>query len=148
MNEAVSTERLSTKILDAFPAEMYSTVLLEAIRDPDLSLEQIQRRIRTIFINHSERMLNTKNNQESKRYQESNCRGRETGTMSTAFITCHYCKKLGHKIRDCKRRLESEVEMENQENSIMGDRKNGIDTIQVMVIQISSVSSKYWKSKK
>ena len=125
---------------------MYSTVLLEAIRDPDLSLEQIQRRIRTIFINHSERVLDTKNNQESKRYQESNCRGRETGresTMSTAFITCHYCKKLGHKIRDCKRRLESEVEMENQENSIMGDRKNGIDTIQVMVIQISSVSSKY-----
>ena len=32
--------------------------------------------------------------------------------MSTAFITCHYCKKLGHKVRDCKRKLEIEYEME------------------------------------
>ena len=56
LDEAVSTERLTTIIFDALRAEMYSTVRLGAIRDPDLSLEQIQRMMRTIFINHSERM--------------------------------------------------------------------------------------------
>ena len=115
LDEAASTERLPTIILDALPAEMYSTVKLEATRDPDLSLEPIQRVIRTVFINHSERMSVTKNNQEFKRYQESNRRGRKNGresAMSTAFITCHYCKKLGHKVRDCKKKLQSEVEME------------------------------------
>ena len=52
LDETVSTERLTTIILDALLDEMYSTVKLEAIRDPDLSLEQIQRMMRTIFINH------------------------------------------------------------------------------------------------
>ena len=36
LDETVSTERLSTIILDALPSEMYSTVKLEAIRDPDM----------------------------------------------------------------------------------------------------------------
>ena len=40
-DETISMERLTTIILDALPAEMYSTVKLEAILDPDLSLEQI-----------------------------------------------------------------------------------------------------------
>ena len=95
LDETVSMERLTTIILDTLPVEMYSKVKLEAIRDPDLSLEQIQRMMRTIFINHLERMSVTKNNSESKRYQESNCRDREhsrESAMSTAFITCHYCK--------------------------------------------------------
>ena len=38
----------------------------------------------------------TKNKKESKRYQELNRGGRENSresAMSTAFITCHYCKK-------------------------------------------------------
>ena len=52
LDETVSTDRLTTIILDALLDEMYSTVQLEAIRDPDLSLEQIQRMMRTIFINH------------------------------------------------------------------------------------------------
>ena len=81
-------------------------VKLEAVRDPDLSLEQIKRMMRTIFINHSERLSVTKKNPESNRYQGSNRRGRETGresAMSTAFITCHYCKKAGHKVRECKK---------------------------------------------
>ena len=69
LDETVSTERLITIILDALPAEMYSTVKLEAVRDPDLSLEHIQRMTRTIFINHSERLSVTKNNPESNRYQ-------------------------------------------------------------------------------
>ena len=57
----------------------------------------------------------TKNNPQSNSYQGSNRRrGRETGresAMSTALITCHYCKKPGHKVRDCKN-LEKEYEME------------------------------------
>ena len=92
LDETASTERLTTIILDAFPAEVYSTVKFEAIRDSDLSLEQIQRTMRTIFINHSERLSVTKNNPESKRYQGSSRRCRENGresAMSTAFITCH-----------------------------------------------------------
>ena len=100
LDKTVSTERLTTVIIDALPAEMYSTVKLEAVRDPDLSLEQIQRMMRTIFINHSGRLPVTKKNPESKRYQESKRRCREIGkqsAMSTAFITCHYCKKPGPK---------------------------------------------------
>ena len=42
LDKTVSTERLTTIILDALPAEMYSTVRLEVVRDPDLSLEKIQ----------------------------------------------------------------------------------------------------------
>ena len=56
LDETISTERLTTIILDALPADMYSTVKLEAIPDPDLSFEQIQRMMRTIFINHSEKL--------------------------------------------------------------------------------------------
>ena len=39
LDETVSTERLTAILLDALLAEMYSTVKLEAIRDPDLSIE-------------------------------------------------------------------------------------------------------------
>ena len=88
LDETVSTERLTTITLDALTAEMYSTVKLEAILDPDLSLEHIQRMMRTIFINHSERLSVAKNNPDFKRYQESNRRDRENGeesAISTAF---------------------------------------------------------------
>ena len=114
LDEAVSTERLSTIILDAWPAKMYSTVKLEAIRDPDLSLEQIQQMMIMIFITHSERVSFTKKNQESKRYQESNRRDRENdreSAMSTFFITCHYCKNPDHKVRNCKIKLGREYEI-------------------------------------
>ena len=118
LDKTISTERLTTIILDALPADMYSTVKLEAIRDPELSLEQIQRMMRMVFNNHSERLSVTKKNPESNRYQGSNRTGRETGresAMSTAFITCHYCKKAGHKVRECKK-LERDCEMEKSRN--------------------------------
>ena len=118
LDETISTERFTTIILDTLPAEMYSTVKLEAILDPDLSLEHVQRMMRTIFINHSERLSVTKKNPESNRYQGSNRRGRETGresAMSTALITCHYCKKTGHKVRECKT-LEREGDREKSRN--------------------------------
>ncbi|CAN0458149.1 unnamed protein product, partial [Ascophyllum nodosum] len=47
-----------------------------------------------------------------------NRRGRETGresAMSTAFITCHYCKKAGHKVKECKK-LERDHQMGRTEN--------------------------------
>ena len=118
LDETISTERLTTIIIDVLPADMYSTVKLEAIREPGLSLKQIQQMMRTIFINHSERLSVTKNNPESNRYQRSNRRDRETGresAMSTAFTTCHYCKKAGHKVRECKQ-LERDCEMEKSQN--------------------------------
>ena len=50
LDETISMEPLTTIILDALPAEMYSTIKLEAIQDPDLSLEQIQRMMKMIFV--------------------------------------------------------------------------------------------------
>ena len=40
-DKVVSTEHLTTIILDALPGEIYSTIKLEVKRDPDFSLEQI-----------------------------------------------------------------------------------------------------------
>ena len=37
--------------------------------------------------------------------------------MSTIFITCHYFKNSVHKVRYCKRKLESDFEMEKTRNS-------------------------------
>ena len=70
LDATVSTERLTTIILDALLAEIYSTVKFEAIRDLDLMLEQMREISRE-------------------------------SAMLTALITCHYCKKTGHKVRDC-----------------------------------------------
>ena len=117
LDKAVSTERLTTIILDALPAEMYSTMKLEALRDPDNILEHIQRMMRTMFINHSEKLSVTKNNPESNRYQGSNRKSRETGResgMSIALITCNYCKKPGHKVRDCEMEKSRNHERENK----------------------------------
>ena len=114
LDGTVSTVRLTTIILDALPAKMYSIEKLEAVRDPDLNLEQIQRMMITIFINHSESLSVTQNDPEFKRHRESNRMVRENSresAMSTAFITCHYCKKQGHKVRDWKK-LEREYMME------------------------------------
>ena len=115
LDETVSTKRLTTLILDVMSAEMYSTVKLKTIQDLDLCLEQIQRMMRTIFVINSKMVSVTKKNPEPKRYQELNRRGRENcreSAMSTGFISCHYCKKIDHKVRDCKIKLERECEME------------------------------------
>ena len=113
LDETVSTGRLTTILVVALPAEMYSTVKLEAKRDHDLSLAHIQRMMRTIFINYSERLSVTKKNQESKRYQESNRKSRKNSrAISTAFIISHYCKKPGHEVSDRRQKLERDNEME------------------------------------
>ena len=37
--------------------------------------------------------------------------------MSTALITCHYCKKAGPKVRECKK-LERDYELEKSRNHV------------------------------
>ena len=66
-DEVISNERLAITILDALPREKYATVKIQAIRDPDLCLEEITSMMKTIFINHSERSSVPKRSQESCR---------------------------------------------------------------------------------
>ena len=56
LDEVFSIERLITMILDALPVEKYSTTKRQAVRNPELSLEEIQSVMKTIFIDHSERL--------------------------------------------------------------------------------------------
>ena len=103
--EVVSNERLATTgiILDALPEEMYSTIKVQPIRDPDLRLDEIMSMMKTIFINHSERSSVPKRSQESYRKsrdssgREPRMNGREPA-MATV-ITCHNCTRLGHKMK-------------------------------------------------
>ena len=57
LGEALSNERLTTMIImtDTLPTEKYATIKIQAIRDPDLCLEEITNMMKTIFTNHSER---------------------------------------------------------------------------------------------
>ena len=45
----VSTERLITIILDALPAEKYLTIKIQATKDPDLSSDEIESMIKSIY---------------------------------------------------------------------------------------------------
>ena len=53
LGEIVTGERLTTINLDALLEEMYSTVKMQSVRDPDLGLEEIIGMMKMIFINHS-----------------------------------------------------------------------------------------------
>ena len=133
---------LATIILDALPAEMYSTVKLEAIQDPDLSLEQIQRMMRNIF-NHLKRVPVTKNNQESKMYQQSNHRGREH-VRECSDVNCFYHLSLLQKTRSQSKGLQKKTgeRIQDEKVRIFHQEKSGVDNINLTVIRISSVSSK------
>ena len=112
LDETISTERLTIIILDALPAEIYSTVKLEAIQNPDLSLQYIQWMMRVKCINHLARMSVTKKNEEFKRYQESNRRGRQNGresAMLTVSITCHYCKKNRSESKGLRKKIGESI---------------------------------------
>ena len=67
LGEDVSDERLTTIIIYALPEEIYSTIKMQAIRDPELGLEEIIGMMKTIIINHSERLSFPKKSQESYR---------------------------------------------------------------------------------
>ena len=67
LGETVTEERLTTILLDALPEEMYSTVKMQSVRDPDLGLEDIIGMMKTIFINHSDCASVPKRSKESCR---------------------------------------------------------------------------------
>ena len=104
LDEVVTDERLTTIILDALPEEMYSTVKMQSVKDPELGLEEIVSMTKTIFINHSERSSVPKRSQELYRKVQNN--GREPksdqGRKPGMTFTCYSCKNPGHKIKDCK----------------------------------------------
>ena len=52
--------------------------------------------------------------------------------MSTALITCHYCKKPGHKVKEWKK-LEKDCEMEKSRNQER--EKSCVVTIKQAVIR-------------
>ena len=55
LGEIATDESLTNIILDALLEEMYSKVKMQSVRGPELELEEIIGKIKTIFINHSER---------------------------------------------------------------------------------------------
>ena len=75
LDEMVSTERLTTNIIDSLLAERYLMMKFQATRNSASSFEQIQL-MKTTFIDHSETISVTENNQESHR------RGRGNGQES------------------------------------------------------------------
>ena len=117
-------ERLTTIISGgALPEEMYSTVKTQSLRDPDLGLDEIIDRVKTIFINHSERSSVSKRSKESYRKVRNNS-GCEPGTNnvreSAMTFTCHNCKKPGHEKKDCKELMSNSDKPSKVEN---GTRK-------------------------
>ena len=89
MDKVVSTGRLTATILNALPAEKYSTRKIQANRDHNFCLVEIRRALKPIFNNHSERSSVTKMNQGP--YGRSWEKGREL-TMSSV-VTSHLFKK-------------------------------------------------------
>ena len=123
LGEVFSDERLTSIIIDALSEEMYSTVKVQLIRDPDLGLEEIISMMETIFINHSERSSVPKMSQELCRKVGNSDREstmldnvRESGMT----VTCPNCKKSGHKMKHCKQVMKKSDKSSNVEN---GTRK-------------------------
>ena len=122
LSETVTYERLTTIILNATPKEMYSTVKMQSVKYPDLGLEEIIGMMKTVFANYSERSSVLKRSQESYRKVRISDREPRIDNVreSTMILTCHNCKKLGHKKKDCKELIETSDKPSNVEN---GTRK-------------------------
>ena len=71
LGETITDERLTTIILDALPEEMYSAVKMQSVREPDLGLQEIISVMKTIFINHSERLSVPKNKESYRKVRSS-----------------------------------------------------------------------------
>ena len=122
LGKTVSNERSTTIFLGELPEEMYSTIKMQSIRDPELGLEKIMSMMRTIFINHPERSSVSKRSKESYRKSRDNS-GREAtinGSAMATVITCHNCKRPEHKMKDCKQLMERSDESSDVDN---GTRK-------------------------
>ena len=68
--------------------------------------------MKTIFINHLERMSVSKKN-KSRIVGV----GKMMSAMSSTVKTCYYCKKTGHKVGDCKIKLENKFEVKKPEKN-------------------------------
>ena len=102
LGEIATDERLTNIILDALLEEMYSKVKMQSVRGPELELEEIIGKIKTIFINHSESSSIPKRNKESYRKVCNSVREPRTDDVRefAMILTCHNCKKSGHKKKD------------------------------------------------
>ena len=92
LGERESNKQLTTIILDDVPAEKYSTINVQAIRDQNSSLKNIMGIMKTIFINHSERSSIPKLSQESYRKGHDGGRDstvRDRGRKVAMIPTCH-----------------------------------------------------------
>ena len=92
LDEIVSNRRLTTTILYAVSEEVYSTVKVQSIREPNLRLQEITSIMATIFINHSERSSVPKRSQESYRQiwnSRPEQRMRDNLRESAMTFTCH-----------------------------------------------------------
>ena len=124
LGEIVFNGRSKTIIIDALPDELYSTIKVASIREPEFGLEKIIGMMRAMFINHSERSSGPKWRQESYHKYRDNS-GRETtmndreSAMTTA-IACHNCKRPGHKKKSCNRLNENSDKLGSVED---GTRK-------------------------
>ena len=122
LGETVTDERVTTIILDALPEEMYSTVKMQSVNYPDLELEEIIGRTKTVFLNHSKRSSVPRRSKES--YRKVRSSGHESRTdyvrESAMTLTCHNCKKPGYKKKYCKELMGKSDKPSNVEN---GERK-------------------------
>ena len=124
LGEAVTDERLTTTTLDALPEEIYYTVKMQSVRDPDLGLEKTIGMMNTIFINLLERSSVPKRSKET--YRKVWTSGREPRTdnvrESAMTLTCHNCKKPGHKQKDYKESMGKSDKPSNVESGTTNKR--------------------------
>ena len=73
LNEVVSTVCLATAIFDALPADKYSTITIQAMNNPHLSVGEVKSIMKAILINHSQRSVPRKG---QKSYRKSDDSGR------------------------------------------------------------------------
>ena len=103
--------------------------------------------MRTLFINHSEKSPVPKRSQESYRKVRGTVNGRE----SAMTLTCHNCKKPGHKKKDCKELMGKSDEPSNVDNGttitcpapnstdlILTDPRDGVNMSLALIIMLSS----------
>ena len=129
LDETVSTKRLNTIILDALPAEMYSTIKLDFFfKDTRLRLDEFiigPRDDENDLHHHSERVSVVKSRTlgVGKMVGSQRCQ-----LVSSLVITA--TNKVTNK--GYKRKLETE--MKNQESSIMRERRSGVNINKLTVI--------------
>jgi len=96
---------MTTVILDALPSERYSVIKQQTIRDPDLSLVDVEHMMRTIYVNHVEKSSASR---ESSLERRENVWGSAMNTTGGFRGFRHYCRERRHKISDCDQRKKKQ----------------------------------------